>query len=164
VVPRPLEPAKFIAPIEVPDQIKPELDSLDLGVEGGVPGGVEGGVPGGVVGGVIGGLPSAPPPPAKVVRVGGSIVTPKILKKVQPEYPPLATAARIQGLVIIEAHVDVNGRVRTATVLRGVTLLDEAALTAVKQWIYKPLLLNGEPTEFILTVTVVFSLTNPGQS
>jgi len=115
-----------------------------------------------VVGGVIGGLPSAPPPPARVVRVGGSIVAPKILKKVPPEYPMLATQARIQGIVIIEAQVDVRGRVKTATVLRGVTLLDEAALAAVRQWVYKPLLLNGEPTEFILTVTVVFSLTSLG--
>jgi protein TonB len=163
VVPRPLESVKFVAPIEVPDQIKPELDSLDLGVEGGVPGGVEGGVPGGVVGGVIGGLPSAPPPPTRVVRVGGAIVVPKLLKKIPPEYPLLATSARIQGIVIIEAQVDVNGRVKTATVLRGVTLLDEAALAAVRQWVYKPLLLNGQPTEFILTVTVVFNLMSPGQ-
>ena len=71
--PRPVQPEnpKFTAPVEVPDQIKPE-EGIDLGVEGGVPGGVEGGVPGGVVGGVVGGLPDAPPP-TQAVRVGGQI-------------------------------------------------------------------------------------------
>ncbi|HXY41205.1 MAG TPA: hypothetical protein VEQ10_16140, partial [Vicinamibacteria bacterium] len=64
------QPQGFVAPIDVPNEIKPE-EGLDLGVEGGVPGGVEGGVPGGVIGGVVGGLPSeAPPPPARVVRIG----------------------------------------------------------------------------------------------
>ena len=161
---QPVEPGRLIAPIEIPDEIKPET-GLDLGVEGGVPGGVEGGVPGGVVGGVVGGLPLGPPPaPTKVVRIGGAIVAPKIIHKVPPEYPPLASAARVTGVVIVEAQVDVHGRVKTATVLRGVTLLDEAALAAVKQWRYQPLLLNGEPTEFILTVTVMFSLTSPGSN
>ena len=68
--PRP-RPAGFVAPIEVPTEIKPE-EGLDLGgIEGGVAGGVEGGVPGGVVGGVVGGLPDAPPPPAGEGRARG---------------------------------------------------------------------------------------------
>ncbi len=153
----PIDTSRLIAPIEVPDQIRPE-QSLDLGVEGGVPGGVEGGVPGGVVGGVIGGLPSAPPPLARVVRIGGNVVAPQPIKKVQPQYPQLAAAARIMGVVVIEAHVGTDGRVLTADVLKGTPLLNEAAVAAVKQWRYKPLLLNGVPTEFILTVTVNFNL------
>jgi protein TonB len=159
---RALDPAAFVAPIEVPDQIRPE-DGPDLGVEGGVPGGVEGGVPGGVVGGVVGGLLGslAPPPPVKVVRIGGQIIAPKIVKKVPPVYPAIATQGRISGIVILEAQVGVNGQVKTATVLRGHPLFDEAAVTAVLQWRYKPLLLNGEPTEFILTVTVFFNLSSP---
>ena len=162
VEPRALDPAAFVAPIEVPDQIKPE-EGLDLGVEGGVPGGVEGGVPGGVVGGVVGGLlgSSLPPPPVRVVRIGGKLITPKLVKKVPPVYPPLAAQGRIKATVILEARVDVNGRVTTATVLHGHPLFDEAAVTAVKQWRYVPLLLNGEPTEFILTVTLFFNLKNP---
>jgi periplasmic protein TonB len=162
VEPRALDPTAFVAPIEVPDQIKPE-DGLDLGVEGGVAGGVEGGVPGGVVGGVVGGLLGgpAPPPPVKVVRIGGQIVAPKLVRKVQPVYPAVAAMGRISGIVILEALVDVNGHVKKATPLRGHPLFDEAAVTAVLQWRYKPLLLNGEPTEFILTVTVAFSLSNP---
>jgi protein TonB len=159
---RALDPGAFVVPIEVPDQIRPE-EGPDLGVEGGVPGGVEGGVPGGVVGGVVGGLLGslAPPPPVKVVRIGGQIIAPKLVKKVPPEYPAIATQGRISGIVILEAQVGVNGHVKTARVLRGHPLFDEAAVTAVLQWRYKPLLLNGEPTEFILTVTILFNLTSP---
>lgn len=151
------EPGKFTAPIEIPQEIPPE-ETLSFGVEGGVPGGVEGGVPGGVVGGIVGGLPQEAPPPPKVVRVGGQLRAPKIVHKVTPEYPALAQAARLQALVILEAHVDTSGRVRSVKVLRGQPLFDEAAVAAVKQWRYMPLLLNGEPTEFLLTVTLNFNL------
>ncbi len=148
----------FVAPIDVPNEIKPE-EGLDLGVEGGVPGGVEGGVPGGVIGGVVGGLPSeAPPPPAKVVRIGGQIAQPKKIRDVKPVYPDLAVASRVSALVILEAEVDTRGQVKTVKVLRGHPLFDDAAMEAVKQWRYQPLLLNGEPTGFILTVTVQFNL------
>ena len=157
---RPTEPARFVAPIEIPTEVVPER-SLDLGIEGGVPGGVEGGVPGGVVGGIIGGLPAAPAPPAKVVRVGGQLHPPKQIHRVDPKYPDLAREARVQGFVIIEAHVGVNGVVKDMKVLRSIPLLDDAAREAVAQWRYQPLLLNGEPTEFLLTVTVKFNLRAP---
>ena len=154
--PRPVEPASFVAPIEVPSEIKPE-EGLDLGVEGGVPGGVEGGVPGGVVGGVVGGLPQEVPP-AKVVRVGGQIVAPKLVRQPKPVYPELALQARASAVIIMEAQVDTRGYVKTVKILRGHPLFDAAALEAVQQWRYKPLLLNGEPTEFILTVTLIFNI------
>jgi len=154
-----LAPAGFVAPIEVPSEIKPE-EGLDLGgIEGGVPGGVEGGVPGGVVGGVIGGLPDAPPPPpVSPVRVGGNVREPRKVVDVAPEYPLLATKAHVEGVVIIEATIDTRGRVANATVLRGVPVLDEAALEAVRKWVYTPTLLNGVPTPLIMTVTVRFLL------
>jgi len=147
----------FVAPIEVPDEIIPE-EALDLGIEGGVAGGVEGGVPGGVVGGVVGGLPTAPPPPARVVRIGGNIKQPRKIRNVDPVFPELAIASRISALVILEAEVDVRGHVKHVKVLRGHPLFDQSAMEAVKQWRYQPLLLNGEPTGFILTVTVNFNL------
>jgi protein TonB len=150
----------FVAPVEVPAEIRPE-ESLDIGFAGGVPGGVEGGVPGGVVGGVVGGLPAEPPPPPRVVRIGGQIVAPKLLRRVEPVYPELARLSRVSAVLILECRVDTRGYVTSAKVLRGHQLLDEAALEAVKQWRYQPLLLNGEPTEFILTVTFVFSM-KPG--
>jgi periplasmic protein TonB len=150
--------AGFVAPIEVPNQVQPE-ESLDLGIEGGVSGGVEGGVPGGVVGGVVGGLPTAlPPPPAQVVRIGGKIAQPRIVSRVDPVYPDLAAAARLGAVVIVEAEVDVHGVVKSVKVLSGHPLFDEAALNAVKQWRYQPLLLNGEPTGFILSVVITFNL------
>jgi len=154
----PRMPAKFTAPTDVPAEVRPE-PGIDLGIEGGVPGGVEGGVPGGVVGGIVGGLPTeAPPPPARVVRVGGMISAPKLVKRVEPDYPILALQARTQGIVILEAHVDVRGFVKEVTVLRGHPILEGSAIAAVKEWRYQPLLLDGQPTEFILTVTINFRL------
>jgi len=112
-----------------------------------------------VVGGVVGGLPlEAPPPPRKRVRIGGAIVAPKLVHRVAPEYPPLAALTRVQGTIILEAMVGEDGRVQTVTLLRGQPILQEAAIEAVKQWRYQPLLLNGEPTPFVLTVTLLFNL------
>jgi protein TonB len=147
---------KFQAPVETPEQVKPE-EGIDLGVEGGVPGGVEGGVPGGVVGGVVGGLPEAPPPP-QAVRVGGQIKEPKKLKNVNPAYPDIAKQARVQGVVILECTISPQGKVTDVKVLRGIPLLDAAAIEAVKQWVYSPTLLNGVPVPVIMTVTVNFRL------
>jgi protein TonB len=155
--------AGFVAPIEIPTEIRPE-EGLDLGgVEGGVAGGVEGGVPGGVVGGVVGGLPDAPPPPpVKPVRVGGDIREPRKIMDVAPVYPDLAVRARVQGIVIVEATIDPRGRVVNATVLRGVPVLEQAALEAVRKWVYTPTLLDGIPTPIIMTVTVRFRLQSAG--
>ncbi len=146
------------APIEAPKEIKPE-SSIPSTV--GVPGGVEGGVPGGVVGGVVGGLPEAPPPPpppSAPVRVGGAIRAPTKVKDVKPVYPPIAQSARVSGVVIIEATIGADGRVKDAKVLRSIPLLDQAALDAVKQWQFTPTLLNSVPVPVIMTVTVNFTL------
>jgi protein TonB len=154
--PQPVQENKFTAPIETPDEVKPE-EGIDLGVEGGVPGGVEGGVPGGVVGGIVGGMPDAPPPPT-AVRVGGQIKEPKKLKSVNPTYPDIAKQARVQGVVILECTISPQGKVTDVKILRGIPLLDAAAVDAVKQWVYSPTLLNGVPVPVIMTVTVNFKL------
>jgi len=160
--PPPVNSATLVAPVAVPDLLPAPEATLDLGlgIEGGVVGGVEGGVPGGVVGGIVGGLPPArlPPPPPRIVRVGGHIIAPKMVHRVEPEYPALAVEAHVQGIVILEARVDTRGRVTDLKVLRGHPLLDESAVAAVRRWRYRPLLLNGEPAEFILTVTLNFEL------
>jgi periplasmic protein TonB len=145
----------FVAPIDVPTSVPEE--GLDVGVEGGMPGGVEGGVEGGVVGGVVGGLPEAPP--VAPVRVGGMIKEPRKIKDVAPEYPMLARQTHMAGVVIIDAIIGVDGRVTEAKVLRGVPTLDEAALAAVRQWVYTPTLLGGVPVPLEMTVTVTFRLT-----
>jgi protein TonB len=154
-----IEVSGFVVPIEVPTEIVSE-EGIDLGVPGGVPGGVEGGVPGGVVGGVVGGLPQAPPPPPEVkpVRVGGHIQPPRKLKDVIPDYPDLAKQARVQGVVILECTISPRGAVSDVKVLRGIPLLNDAAVGAVKQWVYTPTLLNGIPVPVIMTVTVTFHL------
>ena len=133
-----------------------------------MPGGVEGGIPGGVPGGVVGGLPNdippppppAPQPPRAPVRVGGQIQAPALVRRVEPIYPDIAVSARIRGVVILEALVNKEGRVVDLKVLRGANrFLDEAAITAVKQWQYRPLVLNGLPESFVLTVVLTFELT-----
>lgn len=99
-----------------------------------------------------------PPPPPPVPRVGGRISQPAKLKDVQPQYPAIAQTARVEGVVIIECTIGVDGRVTNAFVLRSIPLLDQSALDAVKQWEFKPTLLNGVPTPVIMTVTVLFKL------
>ena len=94
-------------------------------------------MPGGSLGGVVGGLPTAPPPPpppTAPVRVGGNIKPPTKVKDARPVYPPIAQSARVQGVVIIEATIGADGRVKDAKVLRSIPLLDQAAVDAVKQW------------------------------
>lgn len=147
----------FTAPVEIPDTIVSE-SSLDAGFEGGVPGGVEGGVPGGVVGGVVGGIEAAPPPPPQVVRVGGVIHEPRKIRDVPPSYPRIAMTARVQGVVILECMINTQGRVEGVKVLRGIPTLDDAAIEAVKQWVYTPTLLGGVPVGVVMTVTVNFVL------
>ena len=151
------------APVVAPDTIAPET-----GLEGseferrGIEAGFEHGIPGGIAGGIVGGFESAPPPPppARVepVRVGGEISAPRLIYRVEPEYPSIAVNAQIEGVVILEATVDHTGAVRDARVLRSRGVLDEPAVNAVEQWRYEPLLLNGRPSPFVLTVTVSFSL------
>jgi TonB family protein len=118
----------------------------------------------------LGPIPPPPPPPppsadAPVsksgmapVRVGGNIRVPTKLKDVRPVYPPAAELAGIQGVVIIEATIGVDGRVGGAKVLRSIPELDEAALEAVRQWEFTTTELNGVPVPVITTVSVNFSL------
>ena len=162
--------AALAAPMEAPSGVEPEpmtpWDEEVGGVEGGVEGGVPGGIVGGIVGGIIGGLvPPAPPPPPLVaarpvpVRIGGQITAPALVHRVEPQYPDIAIAAQLTGLVILEAVVDTDGRVESVKVLRSRhPFLDRAAVDALRQWQYSPLVLNGIPTPFVLTVTFNFSV------
>jgi protein TonB len=151
------------APVEPPREIVPEPPGEDVGEADVV--GVEGGVPGGIAGGVLGGLlpeipPPPPPPPVRrgPVRIGGQIKEPSLVHRVEPEYPALALARQMEGVVILEAIVDEEGRVDSVRVLRSPGVFDKAALDAVRQWRYSPVMLNGRPEKFILTVVVSFRL------
>ncbi|MGP8243366.1 MAG: energy transducer TonB [Bryobacteraceae bacterium] len=170
VIPRQFDAGKLIAPKSVPKEIavisESELPPTAGGVVGGVPGGVGGGAVGGVLGGIIGSVPTAappPPPPPKAVvpqriRVGGNVQAANLINQVRPIYPPLAKQARISGVVELSAIIGKDGRVQDLKVVRGHPLLVQAALDAVKNWVYRPTLLNGEPVEVSTTIDVNFTL------
>jgi periplasmic protein TonB len=160
MAPAPARPAvnPDAAPTEAPSSIAPELPrQFDLPD---VVGPVTGIVPGATAVDTIVGEPPAPPPPPpqQAVRPGGDIRPPTKVRDAAPVYPPTARAARIQGPVIIEATIGTDGRVQSARVLRSLPFLDDAALEAVRQWIYTPTLLNGVPVPVVMTVTVLFQL------
>jgi protein TonB len=103
--------------------------------------------------------PLAPPPPRKdPIRPGGDVKPPTRVTYVDPIYPRIAVAAKVEGYVILEATIDETGVVRDAKVLRSVPLLDQSAIDAVMKWRYTPTRLNGQPVPILLTVTVVFTL------
>ena len=133
------------------------------GVVGGVPGGIPGGQMGGVLGGIISSTPVAVPkaaaPPARV-RVSQGVSTGLLIKKVQPNYPPLARQARIQGHVLLQAEISKDGTIENLKVISGHPMLSPAAIEAVKQWRYKPYLLNGEPVAVETQVDVNFTLSS----
>jgi len=129
----------------------------------GVVGGVPGGVPGGSMGGVIGGIISSTPIVPKVatpqrVRVSQGVTQGLLIRKVQPAYPPLARQARIQGSVLLQAEISKDGTIQNLRLISGHPMLAPAAIEAVKQWRYKPYILNGEPVEVETQITVNFTL------
>jgi TonB family protein len=141
------------------------LGGVSTGVGGGVAGGVEGGVTGGVAGGVSGEVMS--PQELKkyegdAVRAVDDIKPPKLVKQVNPVYPQAARQARVEGMVILEAKTDEQGNVIGARTLRSIPILDQAAIDAVKQWKYEPLVLDGKPRKVLFTVTVRFMLKEGG--
>ncbi|HUL17249.1 MAG TPA: TonB family protein [Terriglobales bacterium] len=155
---------QLMAPKVIPKDvkiIKEEAEPENLGVSGGVPGGVPGGQMGGVIGGVIGGMGGAPPPPKPTVtRItrGGNVQAAMLINRVTPQYPPLARQTRISGTVRLHALIAKDGTVQQLEVISGHPLLVQAALDAVKQWRYRPTLLNGEPVEVDTTIDVIFTL------
>ena len=90
--------------------------------------------------------------------MGGNISPPTKVTDVPPVYPPVAQAARVSGVVILEAVIGPGGNVTDVKILRSVPLLDDAAIAAVRQWVYTPTLLNGVPVPVIMTVTVNFTM------
>ena len=159
------------APTVIPktiERIKDEPEPMQaaaVGVVGGVPGGMPGGSPGGVLGSIISSAASAPPPPPppkattpKRIRVGGQVESAKLIFRPQPEYPPLAKMARIQGTVRLEAIISRDGTIQDLKVVSGHPLLVKSAIEAVQRWRYQPTLLNGEPVEVITEVDVIFNL------
>jgi len=178
VIPRQFDAGRLTAPKIIPKEVatikEEELPPPTMGVAGvvgGVPGGVAGGTPGGVLGGIISAVPSAapppPPPPKKVeekpaqptrIKIGGAVQQARLVRQPRPIYPPLAKQARISGVVKLSAIISKDGTIQKLEVISGHPLLAPAALEAVKQWVYQPTLLNGEPVEVITQIDVNFTL------
>jgi protein TonB len=140
------------------DEAPPSMASA--GVVGGVPGGIPGGQMGGVIGGIISSTPVAVPKVAtpQRVRVSSGVSTGLLIRKVNPNYPPLARQARISGTVVLRAVISKDGSIENLSLVSGHPMLAPAAIDAVKQWKYKPYLLNGEPVEVDTEVQVNFTL------
>jgi protein TonB len=159
--PKPVQAAvvnEFVAPIEISDTIEEgDLwdaadDSLDVNTVEGAPSGDGGwGVPGGADSPW---LKTSVDPVLKPVRIKSA----RLIRRVKPVYPPTALAARIQGVVVVEAVTNIYGKVVSVSLRKGIPLLNQAALDAVKKWIYEPYVVGGIPKPVVFTVTVNFSL------
>jgi len=130
-------------------------------------GGVLGGTGMAGMGGVIGGIVNSASAGPKVmlaapqrIRISQGVTKGLLVHKVEPAYPVLAKQARVQGEVMLSAVINTNGEIENLQLISGHPMLVPAAIAAVKQWRYKPYLLNGQPVEVETTITVIFSLTS----
>jgi periplasmic protein TonB len=160
-------------PTKIPQKIqmiKEEEAPPPMASNGGVVGGVPGGIPGGQLGGVIGSVISSsnslsavpkfvPATPTRI-RISGGVTKGLLIQRTEPTYPTLARAARVQGDVVLSAVIDTNGQIQNLQLVSGHPMLVPAAIAAVKQWRYKPYLLNGQPVEVETTITVIFTLSS----
>jgi periplasmic protein TonB len=154
-------------PTKIPQKVQmikeeeaPPPVMASAGVVGGVPGGVPGGSMGGVMGSILSATPTVAPKIAtpQRVRVSAGVTSGLLIRKVPPTYPPLARQARIQGTVLLQAQISKTGDIENLQLISGHPMLAPAAIEAVKQWKYKPYLLNGEPVEVETQVQVNFTL------
>lgn len=157
-------------PTRIPQKIQmiKEEDTPPPSAAGGVVGGIPGGIPGGQLGGVIGGIISSSSSmaavpklePVKRIRVSQGVTQGLLVHRVEPVYPKIALAARITGVVQLKAVIGKDGNIRELQALSGPPLLIPSAIDAVKQWHYRPYLLNGESVEVETNVTVTFTLSS----
>ena len=139
----------------------PPVDTAG-GLVGGVPGGVIDGIPGGVLSEVLRSTGSAPvlatTPAPKRIRVPAQMAEANLVYDVAPKYPAEAGRARIEGTVVLLAVIGKDGTVEDVRVEKGLPVLAQAAIEAVKKWRYRPYLLNGEPVEVDSQITINFTL------
>ena len=131
------------------------------------------GTTGGVVGGVLGGVFSEAlgsarsvtmvaktpePMPIKRIRVASRVAEANLIHDVTPQYPPEAGRARLEGTVLLMAVIGKDGSVKDVRVESGLPILAQAAIDAVRQWRYKPYMIDGEPVEVDSRITINFTL------
>jgi protein TonB len=98
------------------------------------------------------------PEPVRTIQVSRGVQEAKLIRRIVPEYPPLARTARVQGSVQLVAHIGRDGTVRNIQVMGGHPLLLRAAVDAVSKWVYSPTLLNGAAVEVVAPIDVNFTL------
>jgi protein TonB len=150
-------------PNKIPKKIQMIKEEEAPAPNTGVTGGVVGGVPGGSTGGVIGGIIGSAAPPPKVaapqkLRVSSGVAEGNKIHDVTPTYPQMARVAHIQGDVLLQATISKTGIIENLRGVSGHPILIQAAMEAVKQWKYKPYILNGEPVEVETTIKVQFHM------
>jgi periplasmic protein TonB len=141
-------------------------EEAPLPSNGGVVGGIPGGVPGGQLNGVIGGIISSTPiavaipklEPVKRIRISQGVTQGMVINKIEPTYPRIALSAHISGVVTLKAIIGKGGDIKELQTVSGHPILVPAAIDAVKQWRYRPYLLNGEPVEVETIITVTFQI------
>jgi len=168
----------LVQPTRVPGRVTMlDEEPLGLTVAGALPGNSEG-VKDGILGGMLTELsratelvkppvvveaPVAKPAPVVIVAPprlpqGGQVQLGRLLRKVEPQYPPIAKAAHVFGNVVLECVVGVDGHIVQVKVKSGSPLLVRAAVDAVWQWVYEPSRLNGTLIEIVTNITVSFKL------
>jgi periplasmic protein TonB len=151
-------------PTKIPQKVQiikeDEAPPPSAGVVGGVPGGVPGGQMNGVIGGIISSTQIAVPKIAvQRIRVSSGVTAGLLVRKIEPQYPQMARIARVQGAVVLAALIGKDGTIQNLHVVSTASpLLNTAAMDAVRQWKYKPYILNGEPVEVDTNITVNFTL------
>jgi protein TonB len=155
----------ILAPVHKTQEAPPPPVGTTGGVVGGVPSGVVGGVSGGVFSETLRSTPSAPvlakspvPGPVKRIRVASRVVEANLIHDVPPQYPPEAGRTRLEGAVVLMAVISQDGSVKDVRVESGLPIFAQAAIDAVKQWRYKPYLIDGEPVEVDSRITINFTL------
>lgn len=98
------------------------------------------------------------------IRVGSNVQAAKILKQVQPVYPPAAVEGKISGTVMLHAVIATDGSVKEVSYMSGPQELSDSAVEAVRQWQYQQTLLQGEPVEIDTTISVVYRLSESGEA
>ena len=152
----------FTVPRQIPNTISMRPDAapaggpIDIAIDSGT----------GIVPGAFGDAHQPPAPrvvpaaPKAPVRLSGQIASGLLIRKVMPQYPPLARTMRLSGTVVLAATIAKDGTIANLRVVSGPAMLQQAALEAVSRWRYRPYLLNGEPVDVETSVNVIFSLGN----
>jgi len=182
--PRMFNPDALVSPVVVPKDVA-VINDAPVAQMDAIAGGVPGGIPG--MGGVNGGTgifsnalstapppppppkpaaPAAPPPPAGPIQitVGGQVQAAMLVEQIPPVYPSVARQGHIHGSVILKAVIGTDGRIKNLVAMSGNPLLVEAALNAVRRWVYRPTVLNGIPVEVNTEIEVRFGFVSQAGS